>query len=182
MMSIASSPFDSSDPQSNASTSTRDSSEPHPDSSIRQGKRVDRALAFILDQECMHRWGEQIYDQFYPGSRGQESPETHRKRLTRLELFTAEYMAYETYCKFPSIPRFDRNVLLIARHGGLEMKWLFVLRDNSSEEALRAPFVPEDVEAAMDFLGVERKGVKWFDVRGRLNGACSYYDYLVDQR
>ena len=77
--------------------------------------------------------------------------------------------------------RFDRNVLLIARHGGLEMKWLFVLRDNSSEEALRAPFVPEDVEAAMDFLGVERKGVKWFDVRGRLNGACSYYDHLVDQ-
>ena len=44
---------------------------------------------------------------------------------------------------------------------------------NSTEEALHAPLVPEDVEAAMDFIGVKQKGVKGFDVRARLNGTCS---------
>ena len=82
---------------------------------------------------------------------------------------------YETYCKFPSIPRFERNVLLIicGRKPELRLVWLFVLKDNSSEEALHAPLVTEDVEAAMDLIGVERKSVKWFDVRSRVNGACS---------
>ena len=172
MMSIASSPFDSSDPQSNASTSTAPASQSKM-KFIPQGKSMDRALAFILDQECMNRWGEKIYDMFYPGSRERETPEDHRKNLCSIELCTAEYLAYETYCKFPSIPRFERNVLLIARRRGLEMLWLFILKDNSSEEALHAPLVPEDVEAAMDFIGVKQKGVKWFDVRARLNGTCS---------
>ena len=141
---------------------------------IHQGKRVDRALAFVLDQECMDRWGEQIYDIFYPGSREQESPETHSGNLSDIEVYTAEYLAYETYCRFPSIPRFERNVLLIicGRKPELRLVWLFVLKDNSSEEALHAPLVTEDVEAAMYWIGVERKGVKWFDVRSRVNGAC----------
>lgn len=120
----------------------------------------------------MDRWGEQIYHIFYPGSREQESPQTHSGNLSDMELYTAEYLAYETYCKFPSIPRFERNVLLIARRRGLKMLWLFILKDNSSEEALHAPLVSEDVEAAMDFIGVKQKGVKWFDVRARLNGTC----------
>ena len=147
---------------------------------IRQGRRVDRALAFMLDNECMNRWGEQLYDMFYPGSREQESPETHSGNLSDIELYTAEYLAYETYCKFPSIPRFERSVLLIARRRGLEMLWLFILKDNSTEEALHAPLVPEDVEAAMDFLGVEKKGVKWFDVRARFNSACRTIALLRD--
>ena len=173
-MSIASSPFDSSDPQSNASTSTAPASQSKM-KFIPQGKWVDRALAFILDQECMNRWGEKIYDMFYPGSRERETPEDHRKNLCSIELCTAEYLAYETYCKFPSIPRFERNVLLIicGRKPELRLVWLFVLKDNSSEEALHAPLVTEDVEAAMDWIGVERKSVKWFDVRSRVNGACS---------
>ena len=140
---------------------------------IRQGKRVDRALAFMLDEECMNRWGEQLYDLFYPGSRDRESPETHLKNLTKIDVYTAHHLAHETYCKFPSLPRFERSVLLVPiRRRELECTWLFVLRDNSTEEALHAPLVPEDVEAAMDFIGVKQKGVKWFDVRARFNSAC----------
>ena len=176
MMSIASSPFDSSDPQSNASTSTAPASQSKM-KFIPQGKSMDRALAFILDQECMNRWGEKIYDMFYPGSRESESPEDHRKNLGGIELCTAEYLAYETYCRFSGIPRFRRNVLLVPRRRGrsreFEMMWLFVLRDNSSQEALQAPLVLEEVEAAMEFLGVEKQDVKWYDVTSRVNGACS---------
>ena len=108
------------------------------------------------------------------GTRTTDSPEVGRKKYTRLALFIAQNMAYETYCKFPSIPRFERNVLLIicGRKPELRLVWLFVLKDNSSEEALHAPLVTADVGAAMDWIGVERKGVKWFDVRSRVNGAC----------
>ena len=177
MMSIASSSESS---ESNASISTTERSPssrraPEPEFQfIPQGKTVDRALAIMLDRECMRRWGEVIYDQFYPGTRTTDSAEVARKKHTRLALFIAQNMAYETYCRFPSIPRFRRNVLLVPRRRGgeIEMTWIFVLRDNSSQEALQAPLVPEEVEAAMEFLGVEKKGVKWFDVRGRLNGTC----------
>ena len=42
---------------------------------IPQGKAVDRALAIQLDEACMNRWGETLYDEFYPGVRAQKSAE-----------------------------------------------------------------------------------------------------------
>lgn len=135
---------------------------------IPQGKAVDRALAITLDKDCMHQWGEVIYDQLYPGTRTTDSPEISREKWARLALSIAEYMAYETYCKFPSIPVFRRGVLLITYP---RLTWLLVLRDNSSHEALHAPLVPEDVNAAIEFLGVKQKGLKWYDVSSRVNGA-----------
>ena len=173
MMSIASSSESS---ETNASTLPPRSAHEPEFQCIRQGKAVDRALAIKLDKECMYRWGEAIYDRCYPGTRTTDSPEVVRKKYSRLALGIAQHMAYETYCRFPGIPRFRRNVLLVPRRRGrsreFEMMWLFVLRDNSSQEALQAPLVTEEVEAAMEFLGVENKGVKWYDVTSRVNGAC----------
>ena len=151
MMSIASS-SESSESNASISTARPPSARRAPDPEfqfISQGKTVDRALAIKLDRECMRRWGEVIYDQIYPGTRTTDSPEVSCEKWARLALSIAEYMAYETYCKFPSIPVFRRGVLLITYP---RLTWLLVLRDNSSHEALHAPLVPEDVNAAIESL------------------------------
>ena len=51
----------------------------------------------------MRRWGEVIYDQFYPGIRTTDSPEVALKKYFRLASFIARNMVYDTYCRFPSI-------------------------------------------------------------------------------
>lgn len=64
---------------------------------------MDKALCIQLDRDCMRRWGEVIYDQFYPGIRTTDSPEVALKKYFRLASFIARNMVYDTYCRFPSI-------------------------------------------------------------------------------
>ncbi|KAI0738773.1 hypothetical protein C8Q80DRAFT_1289214 [Daedaleopsis nitida] len=137
---------------------------------VRQGKSVSRAWALEIDQDCLDRWGNILYDKLCPGTRATKSPEEVRKTIRSWGLLPAHHMAYESYCKFSNLPRFERNVFVLPHSGTpRRMTWLFVLKDNSSREALDAPVTPEDVEAVKAFLGVKEQDAKWFEVSHRLN-------------
>ncbi|RPD57236.1 hypothetical protein L227DRAFT_613845 [Lentinus tigrinus ALCF2SS1-6] len=151
-----------------SSSESEGEDEPDITNFVRQGKVFDRVKAIELDEECLNRWGEAVYDLLHgPNTHAQLSPERYRKEIVDRRLSAAYRMTYRTYCTFPNIPRLERNVLLIRRPGTLV--WLFVLKDNSSKEAIHAPLDPEDVEAVKKFLGVKEQKVKWRAVkRGQL--------------
>ncbi|KAI0737348.1 hypothetical protein C8Q80DRAFT_1276533 [Daedaleopsis nitida] len=132
---------------------------------IPQGRTVSRALAVKVDDECLYRWGERYYDEFFPGDREKSSPEEFRQDLQDNELFTMQYMAAKLYCEFPNLPRLDRTAMLIMCP---KSTWLYVFKDNSSREACHAPLSQEDVTAAKAFLGVKEQGAKWYNVTRRI--------------
>ena len=76
-----------------------------------QSETVTLAYAIKVDDECINRWGEALYDTLYPGSRDEMSPDELRKKLdcwlVQWRIVIVEHMAYEayeTYCNFPDIP------------------------------------------------------------------------------
>ncbi|KAI0737347.1 hypothetical protein C8Q80DRAFT_330226 [Daedaleopsis nitida] len=132
---------------------------------IPQGKKVSRALAVKINDECLYRWGERCYDEFLPGEREKSSPEEFRDYLQDHHLHTMHYMAWKLYCEFPNLPRLDRSAILIMCP---KSTWLYVFKDNSSPEAFHAPLSQEDVTAAKEFLGVKEQGAMWYDVTRRI--------------
>ncbi|KAI0738777.1 hypothetical protein C8Q80DRAFT_209096 [Daedaleopsis nitida] len=133
---------------------------------VPQGRSVSRAWALEIDEDCLNRWGNALYDKLCPGARATKSPEEIRDLIDDWGLIIAENMAYESYCKFPNLPRLERNVLVMPNSRGF--KWLFVLKDNSSHDALNAPVTPEDVEGVKAFLEVKEQDAKWYDVSRRI--------------
>ncbi len=156
--------------QSDASSSATNLSTDPEFNYIPQGKAVDRALAIQLDEECMNRWGQALFDECYPGDRVQQTPEEVMDAIKHLRLLTTQYMSYEVYCKFPNIPHLERNVLFVPCP---KLTWMFVFKDNSSYEAIRAPLAIEDVRAVKEFLGVKKQNAKWYDVSHRVLGTCT---------
>ncbi len=134
---------------------------PTPRVCLPQGHRVTRVYAVKLDWECIYRWGEILYDEVYPGKREQMSPEDFRKALRRLQTLTVNYMIHRIYCEFPNIPILRRASLLVECP---QLSWLFVFKDNSSNEALHAPLDPAEVVGVKKFIGVEKQGAKWYHV------------------
>ncbi|KAI9064483.1 hypothetical protein FKP32DRAFT_1685752 [Trametes sanguinea] len=161
----------SSHSQSNASPSASDSTEtPHavePELEyIPQGKAVTRALAIVLDEACLTRWGTAICDELRLVEPGEMTPEQLRSFLVSMRVGITRRMAYEAYCKIPGLPRFERNVLAMDYPDSVTTTWLLILKDNSSYEALHAPLEKEDVRALKEFLGVRPQRAKWYDVSG----------------
>ncbi|KAI0738765.1 hypothetical protein C8Q80DRAFT_1124259 [Daedaleopsis nitida] len=136
---------------------------------VPQGSSVGYAWALELDEDCLDRWGNTLYDRLRPGTRATMSPDEVHDVIHQADwkLLTAEHIVYQSYCKFPNLPRLEHSVLVIRRSTG--WKWLFVLKDNSSREALNAPVTPEDVEGLKVFLGIKHQEAKWFNVLGYLN-------------
>ncbi len=114
-----------------------------------------------LDDECVDRWGEILYDEVYPGKRERVSPEEFRDALDRMQTFTVNYIAHRIYCEFPNIPILRRASLYTRCP---RWSWLFVFKDNSSREAIDAFLNPEDVIGVKKFIGVEKQGAKWYHV------------------
>ncbi|TFK89493.1 hypothetical protein K466DRAFT_584548 [Polyporus arcularius HHB13444] len=130
--------------------------EPKP---LPQGESVTRALAVKVDDECIDRWREILYDDFFPGKRSEMTPEQLRRAVSTPS--TVDYMASQVYARFPNIPRLERACLLAACP---KWRWLYVFKDNSSPEAYHAPIDPEDIRAVKEFLGVKKQGAKWYQV------------------
>ena len=132
---------------------------------LRQGDIVTRAFAVKVDRECIRRWAEIVYDEYYPGKREQMTPEEYRKDVQdSMEFVTVNYMGYRAYCEFPNLPRLSRCALLVLCP---ELTWLFVFKDNSSHEVLHAPLDPADVKGVKEFLGVKKQRAQWYDVTRR---------------
>ncbi|KAI0701115.1 hypothetical protein C8T65DRAFT_656733 [Cerioporus squamosus] len=140
---------------------TRRASEPDLGSLTPQGEAVTRALAIKVDEECLDRWGEALYDNLSPGRRANKSPEEFREALSRSRLTTIRFMTYEVYCNFPNVPRLERSALLVRCP---RLSWLFVFKDNSSQECLHAQVDPADIEAVQEYLGVKKESAKWYKV------------------
>ncbi|KAI0763001.1 FGGY family of carbohydrate kinase [Fomes fomentarius] len=127
----------------------------------KKGRRVTRVYAVNLDDECVDRWGEILYDEVYPGKRERVSPEDFRDALDRMQTLTVNYIAHRIYCEFPNVPILRRASLFTRCP---RLSWLFVFKDNSSREALDALLNPEDVIGVKKFIGVEKQGAKWYHV------------------
>ncbi|KAI0793790.1 hypothetical protein C8Q74DRAFT_1445349 [Fomes fomentarius] len=135
---------------------------PTPRVCLPQGDVVTRVYAVKLDDECVDRWGEILYDEVYPGKRERVSPEDFRDALDRMQTLTVNYMAHRIYCEFPNIPILRRASLFVPCPR--RVSWLFVFKDNSSHEALHAPLDPADVIGVKSFIGVEKQSAKWYHV------------------
>ncbi|KAI0767746.1 hypothetical protein C8Q74DRAFT_1439743 [Fomes fomentarius] len=141
-----------------------------------QGPAVTRAYAVKLDQKCIYRWGESLYDELYPGKRERMSKEEFRANIDRLEGLAVDYLVGRARQEFPNLPSLRRASIYVRCP---RWAWLFVFKDNSSHEALRAPLDPADVIGVKEFIGVKKQGLAFTGTLPQAWDLCKTFDQCV---
>ncbi len=128
-----------------------------------QGKHPTHAYGVLLDAECIHHWGTQLYNKVRPGRLSNMSPEEARKTVFGIRGAALAEFSRLVYDAFPNVPRLRRNLILM---DAAEGTWLLVLKDNSTHSCRHAYLDPEDVIGIKKLLGLQRQAAKWYRVSG----------------
>ncbi|KAI0808307.1 hypothetical protein C8Q74DRAFT_1443915 [Fomes fomentarius] len=130
---------------------------------VRQGEDVTVAFGFILDEPTLKPWAEYYYELAYHVKLSSLPPEEAKKAYDFI-LFTAvNLLPNRVYRNVRGLPRLHRAILLLNPQPG-KLRWLFVLRDNSSRPALDLEIDPEDIKKAAEVLKVGDQEPKWYRV------------------
>lgn len=149
--------------RTNASSSSASPPLQHDAQPPSQGRYPTRAYGILLDGECIHRFGVQLYERVRPGQLAEMSPEEARKKVLNIRGATLSSIAHMVYNAFPNIPELRHNLILMNDVAGI---WLLVLKDISSHSCANAYLDPEDVKGAKRMLGLQSQVARWHHVDG----------------
>ncbi|KAI0738793.1 hypothetical protein C8Q80DRAFT_1124277 [Daedaleopsis nitida] len=129
---------------------------------VPQGPHPTRAFGYILYFDCLRVWADRFYEELH-GVKISSLPEAEREEALFSILATAvQSIPMEVYGKVPGLPRLLRRIILM---DGSTMTYMFVLKDDSSPEALNAKVSEEDLKKMAEVLGVGDQKAKWYYVR-----------------
>ncbi|KAI0738795.1 hypothetical protein C8Q80DRAFT_209689 [Daedaleopsis nitida] len=124
-----------------------------------QGPNPTRAFGYILYYDCLKVWADRFHEELR-GVKISSLPEAEREKALRSILATTVYsIPMEVYRAVPGLPRLRRRIILM---DGSTLTYMFVLKDDSSPEALKAKFSQEDLEKMAEVLGVGDRSCRLF--------------------
>ncbi|KAI0808308.1 hypothetical protein C8Q74DRAFT_1363704 [Fomes fomentarius] len=138
---------------------SRHRAKPH----IRQGEDVTVAFGFILDESNLMPWAEYFYELRHGTKMTSLPPEETRKAFERIVFTAVNSLPFRVYHRVRGLPRLRRAILLLNPNPG-KLRWLFVLRDNSSRPALDLEIDPEDIKKVAEVLKVGDQEPNWYRV------------------
>ncbi|KAI0808305.1 hypothetical protein C8Q74DRAFT_1363701 [Fomes fomentarius] len=136
---------------------SRHRAKPH----IRQGEDVTVAFGFILDETNLMPWAEYFYGLGHDVKLSSLPPEEARKAYETIAFTAVNALPHRVYHRVRGLPRLRRAILLLNPE---KLRWLFVLKDNSSRPALDLKLDPEDVKKVAEVLKVGEQEPKWYRV------------------
>ncbi|KAI0363429.1 hypothetical protein BV20DRAFT_1126288 [Pilatotrama ljubarskyi] len=122
-------------------------------------KRATRLYAVDIPDDVIFEYAEVFWRIHFP----------NRPRPTKEEDFAAirrtiiSFAAESLYDAYPRLPRHTKKIRLITR--GEQYWWLFIFKDDSSEELWNAALDPADVAGALEYLLIPDREPKWYDLR-----------------
>ena len=128
---------------------------------VRQGRYPTRAYGILMDWECICRWGAMTYQRVYGEDTTKMTRRDRDKAILRVHGSTIHMLPLRVYLAIPTLPRLWRSTILMDE---VKRTWLFVLKDNSSHEAMNIQLDKEDVKAVKAFLGLEHERAQWHHV------------------
>lgn len=126
---------------------------------IPQGPYPTRAFGYLLHHDCLVSWAERYYKKTNKTSISSLPEKDQKKAIDAILPATIFSIPIAIYHKLPNLPRFRRRMMLVDAY---RETYLFVLKDDSSMEALSAPVSQEDLEQARKLLGVPEQQPDWY--------------------
>lgn len=136
---------------------SRHRAKPH----IRQGEDVTVAFGFILDETNLMPWAEYFYELGYDVKLSSLPPEEAQKAYETITFTAVNALPHRVYHRVRGLPRLRRAILLLNPE---KLRWLFVLKDNSSRPALDLKLDPEDIKKVAEVLKVGDQQPNWYRV------------------
>ena len=125
------------------------------------------AFGFVLDSQSRRRWAGHFIeaaDKEQPPS-SPYTPQEHEDLLEGIMFAINTALPSRVYCALPDLPRVRRDLLPVDDGAFAYTRFVFALRDNSTEERLYAPVTPEYVDAVRKELGLgDDQRPRWFPI------------------
>ncbi len=108
-------------------------------------------------------WAEYFYELTYQAKMSSLPPEEVLDAYQDVVFTAVNTLPHTVYHRVRGLPRLYRAILMINPNPG-KLKWMFVLRDNSSRPALDLEIDPEDIKRVAEVLKVEDQEPKWYRI------------------
>ena len=125
------------------------------------------AFGFVLDSQSRRRWAAyflEAADKEQPPP-SPYTPQEHEDLLEGIMFAINAALPSRVYCALPDLPRVRRDMLPVDDGAFAYTRFVFALRDNSTEGRLHAPVTPEHVEKVRRELGLgDDQRPRWFPI------------------